>query len=215
MIKTKHLLAIFLPAFLLVGIVLFIRIIQYQPLFPSKEEYKKLASQSEFQIPIYAEDPIIGDKKAPLTLIVFADFGCAGCKAQMDILQQVMAKHPGKIKIIWKGLPATKFPFATDLAHEYGYCLNQQNQFAEFKDLAFANSDNLSQATLSAIVKQIKIKVEKFNDCLATETAKPYLQKIEQLALALNIQAVPTIFIDNKQIEPPQLLESWEALLNL
>ncbi len=215
MIKNRHLLAIFIPAIIIGLFVLFIRIIQYRPLYPSEKEYEKIKSTWSFNIPIDQDDPVIGNKKAPTTIIMFSDFGCASCREHAAVLDELMQKYPDKIKIIWKSLPVTAFPYSTELAHEYAFCMNKQEKFSEFYLLAFTNSDNLSESVLKAIAGQMKIDADKLAQCLASGTAKNYLQKNEQLGMALNIQSVPTMFINNKQIEPSAILEGWEALLKL
>lgn len=211
--KIKNLLLIFIPAILIATLALFIRFIQYEPLLPDETEIK--TTNSGFQIPLYPDDPIIGNKKAPLTLIVFEDFGCAGCQSQSTLLDTLMKKYPDKIKVVWKGIVATEFPFSTKLAHQYGFCANKQNKFKEFSQLAFTNGENLSQAILDMINKEIKLDEEKFTTCLNSDEALAYLTKNEQLGLALNIQSVPTFFLNNKQINPPAILEGWEAVLGL
>ena len=57
--------------------------------------------------------------------------------------------------------------------------------------------------------------MKKLADCLADGQAEAYMAKNEQLGLALNIQSVPTFFLNNKQINPPTILEGWEAVLGL
>lgn len=211
--KIKYLALIFIPAILIAALALFIRLIQYEPQFPDETETQ--TAKTDLQIPIYPDDPVIGNKKASITLIAFEDFGCDGCKAQSTLFDSLMKKYPDKVKVIWKGLAATKFPFPTDLAHEHGFCANKQGKFKEFSQLAFTNSDNLSQTILNAIAKEINLEEKKLTDCLASGEAKAYMAKNEQLGLALNIQSVPTFFLNNKQINPPQILEGWEAVLGL
>lgn len=211
--KIKYLALIFIPAILIAALALFIRFIQYEPQFPDETETQ--TTKTDLQIPIYPDDPVIGNKKAPITLIAFEDFGCDGCKVQSALFDSLMKKHPDKVKLIWKGLAATKFPFPTDLAHQYGFCANRQGKFNNFSKLAFTNSDNLSQTILDAVAKEIELDEKKLADCLASGEAKAYMAKNEQLGLALNIQSVPTFFLNNKQINPPQILEGWEAVLGL
>ena len=211
--KMKYLALIFIPAILIAMLAFFIRFIQYEPQFPKEDEPQ--TAQTGLQIPIYPDDPIIGNKKAPITLIAFEDFGCDGCKIQSTLFDSLMKKHPDKVKIIWKGLAATKFPFPTNLAHEYGFCANRQNKFKEFSQLAFTNSDNLSQIILDTIAKEIELDEKDVTDCLASGEAKAYMVKNEQLGLALNIQSVPTFFLNNKQINQPTILEGWETVLGL
>ena len=213
MLKSRHLLLIFLPALVLVIFALFIRLIQYEPLYPKAGENKAGQNQASAIIPIYSDDPVIGNKKAPATVIIFSDFGCAHCGAEMALLDELLKKYPDKMKIIWKGLAVTRFPRSTELAHKYGYCANQQEKFKQFADLAFANSDNLTEEILKLITAQLDLNEKKLGECLDSQMPAEYLQKIEQLALGLGIQAVPTIFLNNRQIPAPQILEEWETAL--
>jgi len=126
-----------------------------------------------------------------------------------------LQKHPGKIKIIWKGLPVSEFPYSSTPAHHYAYCANLQNKFDEFKELAFTNSDNLSSNTLTSISGNMGLDTEKLQTCLESTDVELYTQNTQQIAQILNVQAVPTFFIDNKQIQNPTNEAGWEALLNL
>lgn len=211
--KIKYLLAIFIPAILIAALALFVRFIQYEPQTPAETE--TLTTNTGVQIPIYPDDPVLGSKKAPISIIAFEDFGCDGCRTQSALINSMMQKYPNKIKVIWKGLVVTKFPVPTDLAHQYGFCANKQGKFNEFSQLAFANGNNLTQTILDAIAKEIKLDDKDLAECLNSGAVASYMSKNEQLGMALNIQSVPTFFLNNKQINPPQILEGWEAVLGL
>ena len=211
--KTKTLILIFIPALLIAGFALFIRVIQYEPLYPKVSSIKN--NNNNFTIPIYPEDPIIGNKKAPLTIIAFEDFACPGCRLQFTLLEKLLEKHPSKLKIIWKGLPVSQFPQPSETAHNYAFCANEQEKFTEFYKFAFTNNTNLSEEVLNIIIGQIDLNQKKFDTCLESNRAQIHIDKTEQLGMVLNIQAVPTVFIKNKQVESPTTLEGWETLLKL
>jgi len=214
MIKTKQLLVIFIPAILLVILVFFVRVLQYNPLTPSEAEYEKIKPK-EFNIPLDLEDPIMGSKKAGTTLVVFGDFSCPACQNQHQLLKELINKYPTKVKVIWKGVSRTIYPASTEIAHNYAYCANQQSKFNEFAETTFVNGDNLSKEVLDLITVKINLDAKKLTNCLASTNPTNYLQKNENLATLLNIQALPTIFFNNKQVQAPQLLEGWETLLKL
>ena len=214
MTYSKTIVLLFIPAILVAGFAFFIRIIQYQPLYPKVDDYQEQNSgNSNFTIPIYDEDPIIGNKKAGKTILAFEDFACEGCKIQFTLLEQLLLKYPSKIKIIWKGLPVSRFPHPSETAHKYAFCANEQGKFAEFQKFAFTNNDNLSTEILELIINQIDIKQSKFEKCLESQEVLDHIEKTEQLGMLLNIQAVPTFFIDNKQVKTPTDIEGWETLL--
>jgi len=214
MIKNKNVLLIFFPAILIASLALFIRVIQYEPLYPDVNEYEKIG-ENNFTIPIYPEDPIVGNRKAPISIIAFEDFACQGCKVQFSLLEKLVNKHPTKLKIFWKGLPVSKFPHSSEDAHKYAFCVNEQGKFIEFYKLAFTNSDNLSKEILDIIVNQTDIKKDRLSTCLKSTRPNDHIYITEQLGMALNIQSVPTIFINNKQIESPSTISGWETLLGL
>ncbi len=214
MIKTKHILSVFVPAILLITIIFGIRLIQHNNIF-QKPQIKNQANTGIELVPIFPDDPVLGSVNAGKTIVVFEDFACQGCKNQMVILDGLRKKHPGRIKVIWKGLPVKTFPVSSEPSHRYSYCAALQGKFEEFKNLAFDNLENLSPETLAAISSDIGLDTEKMAGCLATSAPTDYVERNKQLAILLNIQAVPAIFIDNEQIAPPSYVEGWETILQL
>lgn len=213
MLNTRKLMVIFIPALLVAGIGLFVRIIQYEPLFPEIDE---TAQEPEVvTVPIFPDDPIIGNKKSPITIIAFEDFGCPACRQQTVIFDELINKHPKRVKVVWKGLPVTQFPIPTEASQKYGYCAHRQGKFEPFKIRAFENIGNLTEETLESIANQIGIKQKKFQECLNGGDADQYIERVKQVAQFVNIQAVPTIFVDGTQIEAPHSVAGWEHTLGL
>lgn len=210
----KKIYAVFFPAILLGSLALFIQIIRYQPLNPKIEAVEQNAA-SEFKIPTLPTDPIIGNKKSPVTVVAFEDFSCSGCRAQHDLFLQVQRQYPDKVKMVWKGIPVNDFPYPSVDALRYGVCAHEQEQFDQFAAYAFSNSDNLSEGTLKKISEEIKLDIEELQTCLESERPDRVIEFNKNIANTLNLQSVPTLFINNVQIETPKLLSDWERILEL
>ncbi len=208
---TKKLLAIFIPAIVLAGFVFFIQVLRYEPLFPEKTE----TETTNFSIPILPDDPVVGLKRAGKTVVAFEDYSCTSCNEYDAILTQLISKYPVALKVVWKGLPVTKFPYPSEPAITYGYCAQQQNKFPEFKALAFSLSDQLSEAVLQKIGSDIGLDPEKLALCVESDAAKAHVEQNKTIAVLLNIQAVPTFFVDNKQVTVAPTIEAWEQALGL
>lgn len=215
MVNTKQHLLIFIPALLIVCLALFIRYNQYTSLTGQERQDQTQESADEFTIPIFPGDPILGNKQAGHTIVAFEDYGCSTCKTQHGVLKQLLATHPQSVKIIWKGLPVTRFPHNTRTAHEIAFCAHEENKFDSYADLAFANSENLSAGVLEAIIERLDMTSRTFQECRNSDRGSTHVSRTETLARALNIQSVPAIFIDNIQVESPQTVEGWEQLLGL
>ncbi len=209
--STKKLLLVLIPAVLLAGFILFIQVLRYEPLFPKESE----TSNQEFVIPILADDPIIGLKRAAKTIIAFEDYSCASCNEIDVVLTQLISKYPTTVKVVWKGLPVTRFPYPSEPAITHGYCAHKQNKFPEFKALAFANSDQLSDAVLKKISTDIGLDLDDLETCLTSPEATNHLDQNKGIATLLNIQAVPIFFVNNKQVELVSTVAEWEKILGL
>lgn len=202
---------LFLPAIAIALFGLFVQIIRYEPLYP-----KETAVAGEnADIPIFDEDPILGSRRAGITLIAFEDFGCAACRDQHRLFTELIVRYPGKIKIIWKGLPVTRFPVPSDMAHRYAFCANEAGRFEAFAAAVFEEPDALNDTALLRIATTVGLDEKKLRSCLASPRPDAYIQRIEALAEALQIQSVPAVFMGGAQIDPPTSVAGWAALLKL
>ncbi len=211
--NVRHTLLIFIPAVLLVSLTLFISVVQYKPLHEQIQETQPSSSE-ELVIPILPEDPILGDKKSPISIIMFADLGCESCKKQHAIISELQQTYPKKIKVIWKGLPVTRFPVSSEEAHAYAYCANRQGKIESFITLLYAQTSPLTETILTAAAEEIGLQQDILQECLASTAPQQYKDTVTGLANILQIQSVPTLFLEGKQIKPPTSREAWEALLS-
>ena len=166
-------------------------------------------------IPLYEHDPVIGNPQAPITIVAFEDFLCDGCRAQNIMLEELSRTYPNDVKVIWKDLSIVTIPQSSELIHAYGYCLNEQRLFTPFKDTFFANYVTADQSTLDDIAEELGANARKLSSCLSEGSAYAHLDKNKTLARALNIQSVPTFFINDQQIVTPQSYREWVTTLGL
>ncbi len=210
--RIRNILLIFIPAIIVATFAFFVSFIQYQPDKIVYNDPNKLEALNI--VPIFNEDIILGDRKAPKEIISFEDLGCSRCQGQMQIFEDLLNKYPGKVKIILKTLNVTTFPFASDEAHKYLFCANAQNKFYEFRN-ALLEAGQLDSDTIKSVSNTIGLNNESLQECLNSEELTNYIQKNEALAKQLGIESVPTTFIDDKVIQEPLNLAGWEALLSL
>ncbi|MFB6182083.1 MAG: DsbA family protein [Candidatus Magasanikbacteria bacterium] len=210
-LPTTKLLLVFIPILLITGGFFYVQFLQYEPLYPEQNNQKQEVSK----IPILPNDPILGNKSSPKTIVVFEDLACKACKIQQEILNKLLKKYPKEIKIVWKGLPIKDFPYSSTKAHEYAFCMHRQNKFKEFLNLALANSSNLRPSILEQLAEKIELDADKLDDCLNSNKPQNYIKQTKRMAKILKIQSVPAVFINGNEIKPPQTLSGWESKLNL
>lgn len=133
------------------------------------------------------DDPILGDRNAPITMIEFSDYECPFCKRFADeTLPQLKKQYidTGKIKLVIRDLPlsfhdpmATKEGVAANCAREQG----SDTKYFQYHDEIFArtksNGNGLSEADLMTIATDIGLNLNWFNSCLVDPVQTEEVEK--------------------------------------
>ncbi len=93
--------------------------------------------------------PVLGDPKAPITLVEYSDFECPVCRSLHDALRGMLPNYP-QVKVVFKDYPLeTLHPWARTAALA-GRCAYQQNTKAFWKmyDLIYDSQDLISAANV-------------------------------------------------------------------
>ena len=212
MLRVRELSLIFIPAILFVTLGLSVQIIRFEPQFPKVSE---VAASKPIQIPILPDDPLLGERKAPIAIIAFADLGCGACREEISNFLELTTSYPRKLKVIWKFLPVTKFPEPSDIAHDYAYCANKQNKFADFLKADISVDDNLSSDALQEIAQKIKLDKNQLTACLDDKATASHKQLTSDIAATLGINTVPAIYRDNNLVQRQTSVSGWTEVLGL
>jgi protein-disulfide isomerase len=212
MLTQKNIITIFsLPvAVLLIGIAA--KLILFES--PSAAaDSAALAEQTKksISIPYISGDPIIGKKNAPITIIAFGDFGCPSCAAAHRVFTEITTSYPTKIKVVWKGLPVTRYPTPSDRAHTYAFCANKQGKFREFSDVLFQNPQALKDSDLAQAAQTAGLADKQLQNCLINTEPAEYIAQVKSIATFLSIQTVPAAYIGDSAL-PKEVLSSAQAL---
>lgn len=210
--SSRKIILIFLPALLVGAFGLFIQILRYEPLYPKTSDSTQ---KNQTDIPIFDEDPILGNRRAGPTVIIFGDLGCDSCREQFTLMEDVIAQYPKQVKVIWKNIPITRFPISSETAHAYAYCAEEQEKFTAFVNALLGETDILREDILPAAAREADVKEKDLATCLASGRPQAYQARTEELAKALNIQEAPSIFFEGFQIPTPKSIDQWIAFLNL
>jgi len=76
-------------------------------------------------------------------------------------------------------------------------CANQQSKFWDFKNLLFANQQNLSSDNYETWAKSLNLDMNKFDTCLTANETATNVAKDLTGGLAAGVQGTPTLLIGN------------------
>jgi protein-disulfide isomerase len=151
---------------------------------------------SKFELP-ELNSPAKGPANAPATLTVFSDFQCPYCSRLVPFLEEVVAKNPDKVRIIFKQFPLRMHNFALPAALA-SLAAREQGKFWPMHDLLFANSSQLSEEKIRSLAQQAGLDLARFDKDRNAQLLKEEVQRDMALGQKAGVQGTPSVFINGK-----------------
>ncbi|KKQ48345.1 MAG: DSBA oxidoreductase [Candidatus Shapirobacteria bacterium GW2011_GWE1_38_10] len=151
------------------------------------------------------DDPILGDKNAPITIIEFSDYECPFCKRHFtDTYPKLIKEYidTGKARLVFRDFPlsfhdpmATKEAIAANCAKDQG----GDKKYFEFHGEIFkrttSNGNGLDDAKLKTIATDLKLNMNSFNTCLTNKAMEDEVKKDLADGSAAGASGTPTFLI--------------------
>lgn len=157
--------------------------------------------------------PVLGNPKAPVTIVEFGDFKCPSCKQFHDFVYPLLKKEyvdTGKVKFVFRN-----FQFLGDdsiTAANIGKSIYQQqpDAFWKYYDLIYRHQkdENTVWATPEYILPLVRknipeINLNKLNEEAKNQKYKQEIEKENQYARSLQLDGVPSVFVNGRPIDNP------------
>lgn len=160
------------------------------------------------------DDPFMGPRDAPVTLIEFSDFQCPYCRRVQSVLKRLMTAYHGQLKLVFRDFPLRQIHPEAQKAAEAAQCANDQGQFWPYHDHLFAASD-MSVEHLKQYAVELGLDAEQFNACLDSEKYRQEVQKDIDDALAAGVSATPSFFVNGLPIYGAVPFERFVEMVEL
>ncbi len=175
-----------------------------------KAEGKLVVLLKEPEAPLVQVDtkdlPMRGSAKAKVTVVEFADYQCPHCKMVAPTLDELVKKHPDKVKLVFMDYPIKGA--SSELVAQGAYCAGEQGKFWEFHDLAFEKQQDLaSNDAATNLAKSLKLDESKFASCLQGPAARARVAKSKAEGDRLGVTGTPAIYIGGRRIKSHDLAE--------
>ncbi len=187
--------------------------------YPAGASFAETVSELYGKLPL--EDQVMGNPKAPVTLLEYASMTCPHCKSfHEEIMPAITEKYinSGKVRYIVR-----PFPFNGDRVGEAAFMLAMcapGNNYYPMMDALFSTQHSWAFGNdpafeLKRISKFSGMSEADYRACLSNRTL--YLKMIEARDLAVRkfkVRATPTIFIDNERFTQPRSVKNISAALD-
>jgi protein-disulfide isomerase len=153
-----------------------------------------------------------GPAEAAVTIVEFADYQCPYCKRAQSVLDRLMQEFKGKLRLVYKDLPAPSHAGARPAA-EAARCAAARGVFWEYHDLLFLASPDFSRDHLIRYAERLALDRAAFAACLDTRQFREQVDVDVREARALGIRETPTFLINGKPLVGALPIEAFREAI--
>ena len=170
---------------------------------------------------ITAEDHVVGNEDAAVTLIEYSDYQCPACASYEPILQQVLDEYQeDELRFVYRDFPLTSIhPNATSAARA-AEAAGRQNAYWEMHDLLFERQDEWSSTSVGSAAamfegyaEELGLNMDQYREDLENVTNEVNIDI--QTGQQLDVSSTPTFILEDEKIESnPRTFEEFKTLID-
>jgi protein-disulfide isomerase len=154
-----------------------------------------------------------GSQRPAVTIVEYADFECAHCRAASPVVDELVKKHP-EVRVVFKHYPLPFHAMARSAAIA-AEAAGRQNKFWEMHDAIFATQDLLSDELILGHAKALGLDVKRFKkDLLDPEIAKK-VDGSKAEGTTLGVDATPAFVINGRPYYLSRSVDGFELRLKM
>jgi protein-disulfide isomerase len=164
-------------------------------------------------IELRPDDPVRGNPKAPVTIVLFSDFQCPFCARVGPTLDEAVRTYGDKVRIVWKHQPLSFHPNALPAA-KAAEAAREQGKFWQMHDRLFSSQRELSDAAYERIARELGLDMRRFDAALRSGKGEARIQDDQKLAARIGAQATPTMFVNGEKVEGAVPFATLKAVID-
>ena len=163
---------------------------------PTSQHERALSNWRDYA----SEGAVIGDMRAPATMVVFSDFECPYCRQLRLREAELLTLFPHELRIIYRHFPIQSHPhaFAAAAAAE---CASLQGRFQEFHDMTFDHHELVTREQWDSLAALAAISDRtNFRRCISEGRGRPRVERDRAAGEHLGVAATPTILFAGRMM---------------
>ena len=157
--------------------------------------------------------PSRGPQNAPVTIVEFSDFHCPFCRRVQPTLEQVLARYPSQVQLVYKHFPLDSLHPEARRAAEASWCAQQQDKFWPYHDRLYEAGADASAATLGRVARESGLDVQAFEQCLASDEPAAVVQAHVDEGTKYGVTGTPGFFVNGRFLSGAQPLDAFVRVI--
>ena len=143
----------------------------------------------------------------------FTDYQCPYCHRAQGVIDQVLARYPGKVRLVHMEFPLDGHPEAVPAARA-ARCAGEQGKFWEFHRSLMTAPGRLDAADLKGRAASLQLSPGPFESCLASDRHDAAIQASLAQGEGLGVTGTPAYFINGRMLSGARPLESFIEVID-
>jgi cyclophilin family peptidyl-prolyl cis-trans isomerase/predicted DsbA family dithiol-disulfide isomerase len=172
---------------------------------PQPTPEPKQAECTPFPLNVGADEHILGNANAAVTIIEYGDFQCPACAALHPALKTTMNAVSDTVRLVFRHFPLSQIHDKATITARAAEAAGLQGQFWEMHDLLYTKQNDWEgkpvaeiTATLKTYADELKLDAAKFEQDLASEAVAARVQRDVDSGTAANVTGTPGLFVDGR-----------------
>lgn len=171
--------------------------------------------KNPFSLKLDTHRPILGEKDAPITIIVYSDFLCSHCSESAKNVRRFIATHKDNTRMQYKHRPWNQLSF---LAAEYYEAIGIQDHHLAwlFHDRLFENQETYAkegEKYLIQLASGLHIDLKQLALDIKKDQILNNIKSDLEEATKIGVSGTPTMFINGVKLVGAVPVEEMEYLL--
>jgi len=175
------------------------RRVAYREELARKYGVKVLLEPPRVQVAVPADAPSLGAPGAKVTIVEFADYQCPFCHRAQAVVEELLERYPGKLRLVHLDFPLGNHPRA-EPASIAARCAGEQGKFWEYHRGLLRGGTDFGDADLRSRAQQLGLDLTAFATCQARPGGAAPIRASQAEGDKLGVTATPTFFINGRRL---------------
>lgn len=154
-----------------------------------------------------------GSNRPAVTIVEYADFECAHCRAVAPVVSELVKRHP-EVRVVFKHYPL-QFHAMARRAAAAAEAAGRQGKFWQMHDALFATQDLLSEELILGHAKALGLDVARFQKDLDDPEIGKRIEQSRAEGMSFGIDSTPSFLINGRPYHLARSLDGFELRLQM
>jgi protein-disulfide isomerase len=157
--------------------------------------------------------PVLGPAQAPVTVVEFSDYQCPYCRRAQSVVDEIVGKYQGKIRLVVRDFPLEGHPRAMPAARA-AHCADEQGKFWDYHHALLTGAGDFSDDDFKGRAAALGLDPGKFESCLQSPRHDEAIKESIADGARIGVSGTPAFFINGRMLFGARPVEQFQEVID-